>query len=557
MSAEKATASSKDRWSIDEVGQTTSTTVGPNFVKLLQKANEEAGEPSGPVHLLQGLRKVGFPSVAEELEPYSRAASRKAPLEDKHALWSRCAYNYTLPEHDYHLVDSAESGQIAGEPLYRAMNRAIRNDDPSLDSWAPFVGMLMYGGDRDDFEHYRNVLAPESVRPRSSQVTYRGFAMDPALASRYSKGRTFFWQAFVSTGKDKDIAIDFAMTSVTQGMMPFLFEITVPSYKELDFWVYDLETVSARDVTSQKQEVLLLPYTRFRSTADPTVDADGITHVLIEATDVPFVNVMNKLVVMVDSRGFASGTNWKLAKQAFLRSAPKFRESKEGKLQKRSWGEFREYGVLAGSLDGMGLFTDTSAAVKWMKSNLRKKPATMFLIVVCGDESVALVEEYEKSDTCNPCQILVFDSDAPRWVKQWAHCSHVRVTDDVQTAIAFCEPDKYDIRRDAFLPMTRYSQTYVRGCMENKTIYYAWQEIPHGISYAGAGSYSYYVEPGWNQAEGQLPDVTMLPFEGQRALTNECDVDRERTRGWYSRSLGRLAAMFCARGGCFIATRSR
>merc|ERR1712176_827131 len=101
---------------------------------------------------------------------------------------------------------------------------------------------------------------------------------------RYRKGHTFFWQAFVSTGKDKDVAIDFAMKSVTEGTTPFLFHITVPAYKELDFWAYDLESVSSRSAVSQKREVLLLPYTRFRSTADPTVDSDGITHVHIEAT---------------------------------------------------------------------------------------------------------------------------------------------------------------------------------------------------------------------------------------------------------------------------------
>merc|ERR1712222_37195 len=141
----------------------------------------------------------------------------------------------------------------------------------------------------------------------------------------------------------------------------------------------------------------------------------------------------------------------------------------------------------------------------------------------------------------------VFDSDAPRWQKQWAHCSHVRVTDDLQTAIAFCEPEKYDIGRDTFLPMTQYSQGYARGCATNMTVYYAWQEIPNGISYGGAGSYSYYVEPGWNQAEGQLPDVIMFPFEGKRAQTNGNDVERGRTRAWSTRCFGRLAAMVC---GC-------
>jgi len=489
--------------SIDEVGQTNSPTVGPNFVNLLQKANDEAGEPRGPVHLLQGLRELGFTKLADDLVPYDKAACREAPMEVKNKLWARCAYDYTLE-------DSGDTNE-AGESmcLYRMMNTAIRNDDPALDHWAPFVGVLIYGGDREDFAHYRNCLAPESVRPRCKQTTYRGFAMDPALKSRYEKGRVFFWQAFVSTSKDKDTSMEFAQKAAGEGSVPFLFEITVPAYKELDFWAFELQEVSE----FPEEEVLLLPYTRFKSTEDPSMDDEGVMHVYIEATDVPFVNVMNKVVIMVDPSGFRDGSNMDMAKKAFWAATPKFRDSFNGKLQKRSWGQYTEYGVLAGALDAMALFTDSKAAIKYINGELRKKPATMFLIVVSGSASDAFIGEYSSSDTCNPCQILIFCGDVPKWKKHWEHLSNVRVTDNVDVAVDFCEPRKYDIQKDQFIPLRKYSLTYKRGCEEKMTIYYTWREIENGILYAGAGSYSYYVGKDWNQATGQLPAPPMYPLD--------------------------------------------
>jgi len=492
--------------SIDEVGQTNSPTVGKNFVDMLQKANDEAGEPEGPVHLLEGLRKLGYKNIAADLEKYTKKAKRSAPDADKNALWERCAYDYTLEDSG----DVSSNGEM--KCLYREMNRAIRNDEPSLNDWAAYVGMLMYGGDRQDFGHYRNVLAPERVRPRKPQVTYRGFAMDPALKSRYRKGRTFFWQAFVSTSKNRDTSMEFAMSSASGSNVPYLFEVTVPAYKELDFWAFELEDVSE----FPEAEVLLLPYTRFKSTKDPTTDGDGVLHVYLEALDVPFVNVMNKLVVMVDPSGWTrdkNPSNAVLAKKAFLAACPKFRESRDGTLQKRSWGEYTEYGVLAGSLDGMGIFTSTTAAVKWMRGELKKKPATLFLIVVSGSASQALLDEYSSTDTVNPAQILVYCQNVPRWTEHWKHSEHVQVTGDANVAVDFCEPSKYDIKKDKFVPLRQYSITYKQGCESNMKVYYAWRQIEHGVLFAGAGSYSYYVEPGWHQAEGKLPDVHMHPYD--------------------------------------------
>merc|ERR1712032_303829 len=136
-----------------------------------------------------------------------------------------------------------------------------------------------------------------------------------------------------------------------------------------------------------------------------------------------------------------------------------------------------------------------------MADELKKKPATQFLIVVSGSSSAELLEKYSKSDTVNPCQILVYCKDVPKWKKHWQHSEHVRVSSDMNEAVEFCEPKKYDIKKDAFVPLREYSVTYRQGIKDGKTIYYQWRQIDNGVLFAGAGSYSYYVEEGWLTCE--------------------------------------------------------
>merc|ERR1712048_11856 len=107
------------------------------------------------------------------------------PIEIRHALWEALAKVYTEEEE----CDTLEA-------LYRRLNRAIREDSPELWRWAAFIAAVLFGGYHLKLESYiSNILAPVHARPMTKRNIYRGFGLDPEMATKYIAGKSFFWQA--------------------------------------------------------------------------------------------------------------------------------------------------------------------------------------------------------------------------------------------------------------------------------------------------------------------------------------------------------------------------
>ncbi len=105
--------------------------------------------------------------------------------------------------------------------------------------------------------------------------------MDAKLAARYTKGLTFYWQTFVSTSQVKSESHKFAKDNCGAGQTPFLFNIELPPFREYGppFWLYNLSAVSA---FPEEAEVLLMPFTQFVVTADPSM-TDGVMYIHLKA----------------------------------------------------------------------------------------------------------------------------------------------------------------------------------------------------------------------------------------------------------------------------------
>ena len=182
----------------------------------------------------------GAPATAHRACACAREWARTLAWQDAHlAVWP--AVDAVAPAH---LLQAREADAEAlrdlllGEPEVRLqlleLNRALRNDDPSLDAWAPYLGLLLYSAlDGTASTSGGIAYAPRSwswsVLPSAPQTVYRGLAMPQAMGERYREGERFYWQNFVSTSKRRGTSESFAASSVSgDSDGAFLFVIELP-----------------------------------------------------------------------------------------------------------------------------------------------------------------------------------------------------------------------------------------------------------------------------------------------------------------------------------------
>jgi len=486
---------------LEEIGQTNSAVIGPNFMMAMFKADAEKAS-TGPQHLKE-LAKLGFPKCAELIAPLSCGV--KDADAKRQELWSKAAYLYTLE-------DSPDLGPDGkAKCLYREMNRAMRNDDESLMLWASYIACLFFGG----CGQYTASLTPPKMLPAKNQTTYRGFAMDRSLAAKYKRGDEFFWQSFVSTSKQRETSLKFAIDNTAAGQTPFLFTIEVPPYAERGgkaCWVYELEDVSAFKGEGE-EEVLLLPYSQFKVLEDAS-EVDGAVHIHIELFHQPLVKQLVTITVWVDQSGFESGSNRELAKHAFHTGKPHFRRQEFPTVLERDWGTFEDYRTLPGAMKGLALFTDPASALDWIKGELVKTPSIHFKLLVSGSQSEAFLKGYQKVAGKTPCEAMVFCGNLDKWKSFWEKSPRVQVKNDVASVKEFLTHTKYDkMDYNDFVTLDKYASE----TSPDQRIWYPWKRVENGVVYGGAGDASIYANPknknNFTQASYCLPDVPMQPFE--------------------------------------------
>eukprot|EP01047_Picozoa_sp_COSAG01_P087344 COSAG01_NODE_20061_length_973_cov_1.213959_1_plen_294_part_01 len=292
---------------------------------------------------------------------------------------------------------------------------------------ASYLGGLFYGGNAE----FTACPAPRSALPAAAQVTYRGLGMAAELRARYAEGRRFYWQSFVSTAKDRATSERFAVENhdAQAGQAPFLFAIELPAYKEngpTAFWAYELEGVTA---FPGEDEVLLPPYTRFEVAAPPARAASGAIEVRHRIVGQPLIRELERITVWVDPGGFEGGENLALARHAFRAGCPRFRLREAPEEMQQPWGVFRNFQVLPG-LEGLALFRDPAAALRWIGAQLAKSEGCLFKLLVSGGASRALFDGFDAAHGAAPYEALVYCGDAARWGAAWAHAPRVRVTAD-------------------------------------------------------------------------------------------------------------------------------
>jgi len=521
---------------IDDVGQTSTPTVGRNFMKALEKGHDQAFD--SPTHLVAGLQRLGFNALAAELAPLATAASLDNAVEEKVALWRLCAGIYTREDSG---EEAGPAGEEAPRALHRELNDAILRDAESLHDWAPFIALLIRAGGSPNTVDSRNVQVPPENRA-GAQMTYRAFAVNPSMMKSYAKGETFFWKTFVSTAKDFDIAWQFALNCAREGLTPLLFEIDIPQYEAIRpnrFYAYELDsTVCA---SPGEEEVLLLPYTRF-VVEDTCQDELGVTRVRIKALNIPFHLEWTPEVstIFVDPNGFDSGINRELVKEAFMSGMPSFRTSQYGEVKRASWGEYRSMKKLFTGQQALALFRKPRPALDWIEGELKKVPGVAFRIILAGSASVEFIDGYFAAPTPNPCELLVFCSDVAKWSDHWRHFPRVQVTDDPASVRSFFEHKVYHPQSDSFGP--------ARLPADGTNIWYPWRKLDHGVVYGASGAEGQCIEAMWSQGGGTVPTIPMLPFE-EADPTAKTSVEAPASQG--DESLWRSANTSATPTTCF------
>jgi len=333
-----------------------------------------------------------------------------------------------------------------------------------------------------------------------SQTTYRGFVIPRELLKKYYKGRCFFWQAFVSTSKDRETALNFAKECEKSGdNVPIIFTIDIPEYSLYFpwFYAYDMEPITA---FKGEAEVLLMPYTRFQVVKDPKM-VNGIFFVHIKALNVQFAKSIEDVTVWVDPNGFAK-SNFKLAKTAWLAGMPRFNGSDDA--------------CIPDSIMAVGLFITPGKALSWMKEQT-KHAGCIFKIIVSGQSSRDLLDRYFAEDTSSPCKILVYCGHVEKWKKVWKNVPHIRVTNKPSVLIAFFQKQSYKSIRNTWENILLNTKKFYKGVK----ISYPWMIIEDGASvvYGGVMANSTYFEKPWKRSSGVIgEDIRMFPFEKDRSI---------------------------------------
>jgi len=279
---------------------------------------------------------------------------------------------------------------------------------------------------------------------------------------------------------------------------------------------YELSSVSAYE---EEAEVLVLPYTQFEVVEAPRAAA-RCTEIVLRVVAQPLIRVLDRITVWVDPAGFEAGSNRELARHAFATGMPRFREREKPKVTQESWGAFPDYGNVPGNLQGLALFTDAAAALRWMGEQLRKSPSILFKLAAAGGVSQEFFNGFGRAHGGTPYEALVFCGDEAKWSEVWRGKDRVRVTSEPAVLREYLTHTKYDVKVDAQVPLSEYLGR-ANVIPEGTRVHYPWRRVEGGVVYGGAGAYSFYAdysgnknyEGGWQQATGTLPEVPMAPFD--------------------------------------------
>jgi hypothetical protein len=492
---------------LEDVGETNVPTVGPNFLHALEKGFAYNGAGCGP--LLKDLRSLHYNKAADYLGQYADVAVEGCPVEARENLFRALAEVYTWETTwDKH----PQTGKDMS--LYKEMNWAIRTDDERVKGFALFIAFILWGNPLDPQSANRSVVAPASMAVRKSMRTARGFAVDPEVLSRYSKGTTFLWQAFVSTSKNPEKAAVFADGSAKEqggGKVALVFDIDLPA-GSMNFYAFELAEVSEYP---DEAEVLLMPYTRF-VVVDKPEKKGSVWHIHLRAIDIPFWVPPSHINVLVDPGGFETGENYELAKAAFSSGLPQLRASEQATARRMEWGMYYDCSRVEQTLSGMGVFTSAEAAVEWMKTGGGATSEAVFHIVVSGRASTTLLDEYFKATTPNPCSVFVLCRDASYWQRHWSRTPRITVSSDRNAAAAFMQHKVYKLFSNGSSKYEAPSRTHMKG----QQVWFPWKRVNGGVVYGGGDRADKYVpgnpnyEQGWNQGTGVYPEVSMPPFDG-------------------------------------------
>jgi len=482
---------------IEDVGQTNSSVVGANFMKMMLKASIERRNPR---YLADGLMVLGFTSVADELAPL--ITNSQDAEENRMDLW-KMVCTFQTKEESGDVDDEGES-----KVLYRELNRALSVDDESLWNWADYFACLFHAGS------FGAALPPPEMCPSTPQTTYRGFAMDPELAKGYTKGQVFFWQTFVSTCKDLEQSTSFAQKICEEGQVPFVFHLDLPAYGEYKFCAYELSDISEYE----DADVLLPPYTQFRVSKDAQSRDDAI-HVFLRVISQPFIRELQRITVLVDPAGFESGTNKDFAQIAFATGMPKFRRYESPEVIEDSRfpsGQFYDFGVVPRALDGLALFTDAKGALEWIKAQMRLG-SVHFRFLVAGRVSSTFLDGFFKAHRSTPCEALVYCSNMEKWKEYWKDSPKVQVTYEEADVKQYLTHVGYDEFADRIVQV----QDLIGKDYQDRQVWYPWRRVDHGVVYGGAGAYTTYHQDPWTQGTGRMPAVAMAPFDVVEAGVEE------------------------------------
>jgi len=559
LAAKPAPGQKRPRFGVKDLGQTNNFTVGPNFMKSLTKGSAHAIPIGGtcvlthtdtlrhnPDQLLlaTGLSDVGFPKLGRYLQGLCVELAKIKPkyqyidnsdcggetnYRERTALFSALAYAYTQEGSD---EDSRAS-------LYRELNRALRNDDPSLDAWAPYLGLLLYSAlDGTASTSGGIAYAPRSwswsVLPSAPQTVYRGLAMPQAMGERYREGERFYWQNFVSTSKRRGTSESFAASSVSgDSDGAFLFVIELPPVSGTSrgertsddmFWAFELESVTA---CKGEEEVLLPPYTQFEVSAPPR-PGRGCTEIALRAVTQPLFDFMRSLLVWVDPSGFESGDNLELAKHAWRTGMPGARAIKTSDSQAVLSGN-----MIGGNLIAIGLFTEVGAALQWIRKQVKASNRTtvLFKLVTSGGVSEAFYDAFSKEHGSMPYQAMVYCGDEAKWRATWRDSPRVQVTSDPAVLREYLTHTEYDLGRGLHVKGVQEMSRFRKELVEQRArVWYPWKRIEGGVVFSGKEweVERHYVRPipsyggtvekwgdGWGFGTGTLPDVEIAPFDSK------------------------------------------
>jgi hypothetical protein len=192
------------------------------------------------IYLNYDLKPYMTPKSYEDVDAILTAAENRNEVE-------KVVEAYTMTNNFHNLVNTHLANLVN-------MNNV---QDIGLDPNAP--AMTYWCGPLDFACIFVNHEKLEKYRPEANEIVYRGMTVSQEVVMTYRNGARFMNKTFVSTSKDKEIALCFAGRS--PGLVSCLCIYTLrPSIRRT---ALDISSISA---VTDESEILILPYSTFEVT---------------------------------------------------------------------------------------------------------------------------------------------------------------------------------------------------------------------------------------------------------------------------------------------------